>query len=210
MSRSWVFIAFLVIGTVTIAAQPIPKLDVFGGYSFGHVGTRLFANPNLNGWDVSVTYNWNKWFGIVVEGSGLYGSKQVSPPRTVVFVCPQNPAACPLPISIGATNESQKVHTYSIGPRFYYRNHTRYTPFARALFGGGYLSDATHTNGISGGPAAEANGGSIQTAGGGVDIALTSRMAFRTQADFQRNRFFHEAQPDFRLATGLVFHFGHK
>jgi opacity protein-like surface antigen len=210
MSRSCVFIAFLVITTAAATAQQIPQFDLFGGYSFGHVGTRPFANPNLNGWDVSLTYNLNKWFGIAVEGSGLYGSQQVSPPRTIVFVCPQNPAVCPLPISIGATDQSQKVHTYSLGPRFYLRNHTRYTPFARALFGGGYISEATHISGISGSPPAEANGGSILTAGGGVDIAFTSRMAFRTQADFLRNRFFHETQPDFRLATGLVFHFGHK
>ena len=199
MSRSCVFIAFLVIATPAVMAQPVPKFDLFGGYSFGHIHTGTFpTHVNLNGWDASATYNLNRWFGITVEGSGLYGSKQISPATRIIFVCSQAP--CPPPINLGPSVVSNKVHTYSLGPRFSFRNRTRYTPFARALFGGGYISS-------SGG---EANGASILTAGGGVDIVLTSRLALRTQADFLRNRFFHQTGPDIRLATGLVFHFGRK
>jgi len=199
MSRSCVFIAFLVITTAAATAQQIPQFDLFGGYSFGHVHTGNFpTHVNLNGWDVSATYNLNRWFGITAEGSGLYGSKEVRPATTIIFVCSQAP--CPAPITLGPDVRSNIVHTYSLGPRLSFRNHTRYTPFARALFGGGYISS-------SGG---EANGASILTAGGGADIVLTSRLALRTQADFLRNRFFHQTGPDIRLATGLVFHFGRK
>src|SRR5262249_38657252 len=126
---------------------------------------------------------------------------QISPATTIIFVCSQAP--CRAPITFGPAVASNKVHTYSLGPRFSFRNRTRYTPFARALFGGGYISDNF-------GALSDANGASILTAGGGVDIALTSRLALRTQTDFLRNRFFHQTGPDFRLPTGLGFHFGHK
>lgn len=203
MSRSCVFIVFLV--AAAGVAQPVPKFDLFGGYSFGHISTGDFDKPhaNLNGWDVSATYNLNRWSGIVAEGSGLYGSKEISPATTIIFVCSQPP--CPPSISTGPRILSQKIHTYSLGPRFYFRNQTRYTPFARALFGAGYISDAPNNGGLT-----QANGASVLTAGGGLDIALTSRVALRTQTDFLRNRFFHQTGPDFRLATGLVFHFGQK
>jgi opacity protein-like surface antigen len=202
MSRLWVFIAFVVIATAAAAAQPIPQFDLFGGYSFGHISTGDFPrHANLNGWDASATYNWNKWFGIMVEGSGLYGSKEIAPATTIIFLCGQ--PSCPSPISLPARAVSNMVHTYSLGPRFSFRNHTRYTPFARALFGGGYISATP-------GGLPSANGASVLTAGGGVDIALTSRLALRTQTDFLRNRFFHQTGPDFRLATGLVFHLGRK
>jgi opacity protein-like surface antigen len=199
MSRPCVFIVFLMTITAAGVAQPVPKFDLFGGYSFGHISTGDIANPhaNLNGWDVSPTYNLNRWFGIVAEGSGLYGSKELSPATRIIFVCSQAP--CPPPISVGARTLSQQIYTYSLGPRFYFRNQTRYTPFARALFGGGYISEPTQNNGSS-----------VFTAGGGVDIALTPRMALRTQTDVLRNRFFHQNGVDFRLATGLVFHFGQK
>lgn len=195
MFRSCVFIAFLVIATTAVTAQPIPKFDLFGGYSFGHIDTGTFPSAaNLNGWDASLTYNWNRWFGVTAEGGGLYGSQQLS--------CQPPTLTCPQPLSVAATH--QKIHTYSFGPRFYLRNHTRYTPFARALFGGGYTS-----NGFSDGTTL-ANGSSIWTTGAGVDIALTHRLALRTQTDFQRNRFFHSPGNDFRLATGLVWHLGSK
>jgi len=207
MSKARIVIALLGTTMATASSQQIPKFDLFGGYSYGHISTGDFdqRHANLNGWDVSATYNLNRWLGITAEGSGLYGSKEISPPRSIIFVCSQAP--CPQPINLPAVTLSQKIHTYSIGPRFYFRNHTRYTPFARALFGGGYISDTTSV-GSSG--STEANGASVWTAGGGVDIGLNSRVSLRTQTDFLRNRFFHQTGPDFRLATGPVFHFGSK
>jgi hypothetical protein len=208
MSGSRILIALLAVATATAGSQQIPKFDLFGGYSFGHISTGDFdrRHANLNGWDVSATYNVNRWFGFVAEGSGLYGSKEISPARTIIFICsPQAP--CPPAINAPAITLSQKIHTYSLGPRFYLRNHTRYTPFARALFGAGYISDTTK---VGSGGSTEANGASVLTAGGGVDISLNSRVALRAQTDFLRNRFFHQNGPDFRLATGPVFHFGGK
>src|SRR5215470_7294616 len=109
MSRSCVFIAFLVITTAAATAQQIPQFDVFGGYSFGHINTGDFTrHVNLNGWDASATYNLSRWFGITVEGSGLYGSKEVRPATTIVFVCSQAP--CPAPITLGPAVASNKVH----------------------------------------------------------------------------------------------------
>jgi hypothetical protein len=207
MSGSRIVIALLAVTTATASSQQIPKFDLFGGYSYGHISTGDFDRPHasFNGWDVSATYNLNRWLGITAEGSGLYGSKEISPARTIIFICSQPP--CPPAINAPAITLSQKIHTYSLGPRFYLRNHTRYTPFARALLGGGYISDTTK---FGSGGLTEANGASVLTAGGGVDIGLNSRVSLRTQTDFLRNRFFHQTGPDFRLATGPVFHFGSK
>src|ERR1700680_1432403 len=66
--------------------QPTPKWEIFGGYSFfdpaAHVHgllpggllpvtSRLESNPR--GVGASVTYNFNRWFGLTADGSGHWG-----------------------------------------------------------------------------------------------------------------------------------------
>jgi len=66
-------------------------VQVFGGYSLlhtnsggvtGHCWTRLWLRPparlefssNFNGWNAEAQYNLKRWFGIVADFSGSYGS----------------------------------------------------------------------------------------------------------------------------------------
>jgi len=124
-----------------MAAQETPKIELFGGYSFTRANLLGDKHVNLNGWNASVAYNLNKWVGIVVDGSGAYRSRQVSPQTVIIFVCPIDPTHCPPGLVLGPTNLHQEVHTYSIGPQFSYRTDSRFTPFAHVLFGGGYTSN---------------------------------------------------------------------
>ena len=50
------------------AAQDYPKAEVFTGYSY----LRGDLDANFNGWNVSVTGNVNKWFGLTADFGGHY------------------------------------------------------------------------------------------------------------------------------------------
>src|SRR5207244_13502141 len=59
-------------------AQQIPRVQVFGGYSYTRFGspTLGFANrSNLNGFNISPAFNLAYGFGVKVELTGQYGSK---------------------------------------------------------------------------------------------------------------------------------------
>ncbi len=75
----------LLCGSSTLAAaqdQPSPKWELYGGYSFLYPGadihgvlplglvpltSRLESNPRGAG--LSATYNFNRWFGLTLDGS---------------------------------------------------------------------------------------------------------------------------------------------
>src|SRR4051812_26297073 len=81
-------------GVSTIAAaqdRPAPQWELFGGYSFFYPGANLHAkNPfglldlnmrqesNPRGAGVSLTYNFNRWFGLTGDFSGHWGSGETS------------------------------------------------------------------------------------------------------------------------------------
>lgn len=52
---------------VPATAQEVPKVEVFGGYSW--------SGGNFHGWNTSVTGNVTKRLGIVADFSGHYGSE---------------------------------------------------------------------------------------------------------------------------------------
>src|SRR5258708_30926682 len=132
MRRIYALIILLSCTATIIAAQETPKIELFGGYSFAHadIGGNSGRHSNVNGWNSSVAYNFNKWVGIVLDGSGHYRSRQESPETVIVFVCPLDPTHCPPALFLGPTNLCQEVHTYSIGPQLPYRTTNRVTPFA--------------------------------------------------------------------------------
>src|SRR5260370_4932823 len=53
-----------------VAANAAPKAEVFGGYQFTHFD----GGPNMNGWNGALTGNFNNWFGVTADFSGVYGS----------------------------------------------------------------------------------------------------------------------------------------
>lgn len=177
-----VSVLVFVLPLVAIAQENSPKAEVFGGYSYFRANNPLsFVNLNLNGWNASVSGNVSKWFGIVGDFSGHYGSPQV----------------------LGFSVPFLKVNTYSLlfGPGLYYRS-DKITPFAHFLIGttrasAGVFGLSYSKNALS------------AAVGGGIDLKLNNSFAVRVfQADYLMTRFYDERQNNLRLSAGIVFLFG--
>ena len=91
--------------------------------------------------------------------------------------------------------------TFMAGPRFSARSNSRATPFVQLLVGGAHLSAGY--NGISASVAPFA-----LSAGGGVDLKVSSHMAFRPQLDYIAMRYHGQEQNAARASFGVVFRFG--
>jgi outer membrane protein OmpA-like peptidoglycan-associated protein len=106
--------------------QPTPKWEIFGGYSFfdpaAHVhgllpggllpvSSRLESNPR--GVGASVTYNFNRWFGLTADGSAHWDSNE----RGVT----------------GRVDDAA-FYNVSMGPKLTLRSHY-FSPFVEALVG---------------------------------------------------------------------------
>ena len=113
---------FLTVATPCLA-QEIPAWEFFGGYSYQRSNVREHylavpnryasrnLNANLNGWNLAVTENMNRWFGGTFDVSGHY-------------------KATPL---LGTTTH-QQMHSIMYGPRFSFRTPSVFT-FVHILFG---------------------------------------------------------------------------
>jgi outer membrane protein OmpA-like peptidoglycan-associated protein len=130
--RLAVFAVLCGIGTLVAAQdQPTPEWEIFGGYSFFYPGgdvhallpggllpvtSRLESNPR--GIGASVTYNFNRWFGLTGDISGHWGS--------------------------GETGAAQRIddaafYNLSAGPKLTWRHHY-FSPFLEGLVGGHRLT----------------------------------------------------------------------
>jgi hypothetical protein len=101
------------------------------------------------------------------------------------------------------------AYTFLFGPQISFRTE-RFTPFAHALFG------AAHTTENVSGPflppglplsISLSDTGCATALGGGVDLGLSRRFAWRIQGDYLQSRVFSATQNNFRLSTGIVFRF---
>ena len=92
--------------------EDTPKAEVFGGYQYSRVniaGTGI----NFNGWNASVTGNFNKYFGVAADFSGAYHSE---------------------------TGGSVNAYTYTFGPVLSLNHEGTINPFVHALFGGAHAT----------------------------------------------------------------------
>jgi len=197
--------------TVNPAIRSIeyPKVELFLGYThFGTVsndtvlGNRMVG---LNGGSASVAFNLNRYIGLVADVGG-YDDSQLQLTGTG--------ANEPLVV-----NSSGTAYTFLFGPRFSFRNASRFTPFAQVLVGGVHASDVT-ISGCTGTPCTPlpAQTALAMTAGGGLDIRLTRHFSIRAvQAEYMMTRFADVAygstgaattQNDLRLSSGLLIGFG--
>lgn len=111
MRKSLTTIFFLTLLPLSLTAQDVPKVEVFGGYQYLRLGG---GNPavNENGWNASVAGNINKNLGIAADFSGEY--------KTLNGI-------------------SVRSYTYTFGPVVSLNREGRINPFAHALFGGTHL-----------------------------------------------------------------------
>jgi opacity protein-like surface antigen len=105
---TFVAVFLLFISAIAAAAEDAPQAEIFGGYSYLRCDTGDSSiSCNLNGWNASVAFNAAKYFGIVADFGGAYGT---------------------------VNNTDFKMHSFLFGPKFAVRKE-KVTPFAQALFG---------------------------------------------------------------------------
>jgi len=78
MAPGILFFLMMVGRSVPVEAQDLPRVQVFGGYSFTRFDSPSFgfSDPsNLNGYNFSPAFNIIQGFGVVAELSGQYDSK---------------------------------------------------------------------------------------------------------------------------------------
>jgi len=102
----------LLFGMCSLAAfgqESAPKAEFFGGYQY----TRFDGGLNANGWNMGLTGNLNRWFGVASDFSGAYKSQN---------------------------GVSFNNYTYTFGPVVSLRHNETFTPFAHFLAGGFHSS----------------------------------------------------------------------
>lgn len=165
-----------------LSAQELPKVEIFGGYSYTHAGIKPGTAVNANGYAASATGNVNRLLGITVEVSQQFGSS-------------------------GSTTDYE-FRSFMVGPQLSSRKHEKFTPFAHILigdarYGSRQVPDVAkqryHENTFA------------IAAGGGLDYNFHPSVAVRLiQLDYFTTKFSRDRQNDLRLGFGVVFKFGHK
>ena len=116
--------------------QPAPKWELFGGYSFLYPNADVHAvlpggvlplssalESNPRGVGASITYDFNRWFGLTLDGSTHWGSGETG---------------------LGMRIDDTGFSNLSFGPKFTHRG-THVAPFLEALVGDHRLApDAFH------------------------------------------------------------------
>jgi opacity protein-like surface antigen len=188
--RALVIVCALLSLPLTAVAQETPKVELFGGYSY----FRNEGGRDLHGWTGSIAVNLNHWFGLVADVSGHYES------RTFRLTFPNG--------GFNVFDSSTGRHTVVVGPRFSYRKSKRLVPFAHVLLGitrehedtTSLLPDFTLRTKSN-------NTGFAMALGGGLDVALSRRVALRLfQVDYSLTHVVF-TRHNARGSVGLVFRF---
>jgi opacity protein-like surface antigen len=167
----------------TASAQEVstPKYEIGLLYSGLHVNSSENDGQRTgNGGSGYFEYNLNRTLGLVADFGGYANA---------------------------ATAKESRLFTYMFGPRFNWR-HSRWTPYAQALFGGGHLWTGSNYN--------NTKDAFSMAIGGGVDYRLTDHIAIKpVQVEYVLTRFdntngFGDHQNDIRYSAGVVFRLGSK
>lgn len=178
------------------------RFNAFAGISYSGYGPdlsfylQLPTSPkirhSLYGWNGSFEVKVLPVLGIVADFNGNYGTETIGS----LLLCR---GSGPPPFAIPCTeNTSARLYTFTFGPQVSLPL-GRFKPYAHALFGaalyreffqGAYTSDTFFADEL----------------GGGVDVSLIPRIAWRVQADALQTRF-GSLQNSLRLSTGVVFRF---
>lgn len=188
--RSSVLTAVLTLAMAVPAfAQQAPAYDVSVGYSLLRDDelADLDLAETLHGWLASVGVNFNRWFGVVGEVGGNYGTIEFEPP-------PEFPVEIDL-----------KVVSFMGGPRFASHASPSFTPYGQFLFGVArgtveFLDESESSSEFA-----------IQP-GGGIDIWVIPDIGIRVGADYRRI-FIDDIEDggganEFRFHVGIVIRGG--
>jgi hypothetical protein len=174
-SRAWLVIVCCAPWVLGQDVPKYPKVEWLVGYSaietndhtfqFADIGPvgQLDYDESSKGCEAAVTGNLNRHFGIVGDFGAHFSSNQF-PIATVSQEGTINP----------------RLFYFLAGPEVKWRNHSRFAPFAHALFG---LAHSTATFQTSGSAVSlsrtDAESGFAMAFSGGLDVRLTQRVSFR-------------------------------
>jgi opacity protein-like surface antigen len=213
MKKSFAFVAVFLLFALTLSATDEPKMETFLGYNFVRFNpdSPFVPSFNANGGSGQFVYNFNHWIGAMVDLGAvnrgtLYGG------------------------FVDAT-----VMDFVAGPKVTWHNHSRFTPFVNALFGGAYSTASASITALQvGGPIVNPQAGPIfpntpiaarivashtgfaMLIGGGLDYKVSKHIAFRPlEADYYLTRLPSildagntSNRNNFRYAGGVNFLFG--
>jgi hypothetical protein len=198
MSKIMAIVCGLFLFSTAASAQ---RFNAFVGYSHIGFGPNLYSlrldplSPPLrrskNGWNASLEAKVLPVLGIVADFSGYYGNSTAS------LGCSQYVAFC------GASNANFSLYAFTFGPQVSLP-FGRFKPYAHALFGVSLSR-----------PSLPSSTSFADLLGGGIDISLVPRLAWRAQADVTQTRFSvaccarleQNSENSLRLSTGLVLRF---
>jgi hypothetical protein len=132
--------------------EQFPKFEVFGAYSSIETNNHTFhfGPPNFNakntdfdeggwGFEAGLTRNLNRYFGIMGDFSAHF-SHDHGPTKFTIAPCAQPPCTVTQNAEL-----NPRLFDFVAGPEFKWRNRTRLTPFAHALFGMAYTATTFKT-----------------------------------------------------------------
>lgn len=187
------------------------KFDLFAGYSHNRIDTGIGDDdPSLrdiideregfHGFNVSVTGNLSRYFGLKGDFSGHFKS------RTIPFGG----------ISGAAIDIDSRLYNFLGGVQIKDNSsESSFKPFAHALVGAAHGRNRVEFNNIvciAIAPSPCSNFTDKETGfggafGGGIDIRASDRIDIRAiQFDYNPTRLFDQTQHNFRFGIGLVFH----
>jgi outer membrane immunogenic protein len=180
MRKLFVLFGFMLFVAASVKAQ---GFEVAGNYQFVRINPGGGApGSNCQGVAGSAAVNLTNLIGVV----GDFGGCKVT--------------------GLPTGNSGSQIN-YLFGPRLTYHGYGRFSPFAQTLLGGAH-SSATAT--VPGFPSTSASANSFGwTLGGGADFALNQNFSFRAiQFEYFMTHFGGTRQNDFRIQSGIVYHFG--
>lgn len=211
--RKLLFLAILIVATASMAfaqSSDYHKVEFYGGYSHNRVDTGLDdgdtelsdivnEREGFNGFNVSITGNITRYFGLKGDFSGHFKNKN-------------------FPVTGAASVDvDSSVYNFLGGVQIKDNSkETRFKPFAHALIGAARVRNKVEFS--SGFCAAvvpspcptnftESETGFAGALGGGLDIRAGRRIDIRViQFDYNPTTAFDSTQHNFRIGAGIVFH----
>jgi hypothetical protein len=210
------------------AATDIPKAEAFLGYNWVRFnpdtpnlpGFNGLPSFDLNGGNAQFAYNFRPWVSAVLDVGAVHAGSLF---RLANNVTPNRPGV------------DHTLTNFVLGPRFTFHRHSRWMPFAQALFGGARGTSSTSIMLLQGGiiwppPGIIVPPGSLQPLdatlraertgfamliGGGLDIKVSKHIALRPiGADYYFTRLpsfingIDTNKNHFRYSAGVNFLFG--
>ena len=228
MRKIYLLVSAALLTASVAAATDSPTAEAFLGYNWVRFspstpnvrGVSQLPSFNLNGGNGQLAYNFRPEIGLVLDVGAVHAGS--------LFTIANNVTG----------NQSGVDHTlvnFTLGPRYTFRRHSRWMPFAQALFGGARATSSPSVTLLEGGiiwppPGLIVPPGTLQpvdvtlraertgfamSVGGGLDIKVSKHVALRpVGADYYLTRLpsfvtgNDTNKNHFRYSAGVNFLFG--